>query len=58
MRSYSSMDGGWEVERDIERGGHNVVSDYENKVYRVGSVRVNKVTIDSTLLLASLRINR
>lgn len=43
---------------DIERGGHNVVSDYENKVYRVGSVRVNKVTIDSTLLLASLRINR
>lgn len=52
------MDGGWEVARDIERGGHNVLSDYENKVYRVGSVRVNKVTIDSTLLLASLRINR
>lgn len=52
------MDGGWEVARDIKRGGHNVLSDYENKVYRVGSVRVNKVTVDSTLLLASLRINR
>lgn len=32
---------------------HNAVSDYENRVYRVGSIRVNKVTVDSTLLLAS-----
>lgn len=32
---------------------HNAVSDYENRVYRAGSIRVNKVTVDSTLLLAS-----
>lgn len=37
---------------------HNAVSDYENRVYRVGSIRVNKVTVDSTLLLANSRNNR
>lgn len=33
---------------------HNAVSDYENRVYRAGSIRVNKVTVGLDTFVSQL----